>query len=152
MKKYLTSEGLKKIKKELEYLKKVKRKEIAQKLERCLSFGDLSENSEYFEAKEDQAFLEGRILELEELIRNAVVISQEKQKDWAQIGSTILVSSGGKREKFKIVGAEEANPLEGKISIESPLGKALINKTKGTIVEIVTPEGKKQYKILRINH
>ena len=150
MKKYLTPEGLKKIKRELEYFKNVKRKEIAKRLEKCLSFGDLTENSEYQETKEAQAFLEGRILELEDLINNAVIIPSEKQKDLAQVGSTILVSTDGKKEKFKIVGVEEANPLEGKISVDSPLGKALLNQTKGAIVKVTTPQGEVQYKILKI--
>ena len=148
-KEYLTFEGLEKLKKELEYLKTVKRKEIAQRLEKCLAFGDLTENAEYSEAKEAQAFLEGRILELEDLIRNAVIID-EKQKGSVQIGSTVLVSTDEKKEKFKIVGAEEANPLEGKISSDSPLGKTLLNKSKGAIVEVDTPQGKIQYKILKI--
>lgn len=151
MAEYLTHEGLKKLKKALEYLKKVKRKEIAERLEKCISFGDLTENSEYQETKEEQAFAEGRILELEDLIRNAVVVPEEKQqKVFAQIGSTILVSTGFRKEKFKIVGREEANPLEGKISIKSPLGKALLDKSKGAIVIVNTPKGKIEYKILMI--
>ena len=151
MKNYLTPEGLEKLKKELAYLKEIKRKEIAERLERCISFGDLSENSEYHETKEEQAFIEGRILELEDLIGNAVVVPEEKQqKTFAQVGSTILVSTGFQENKFKIVGAEEANPLEGKISINSPLGKALLNKSKGAIVMVNTPKGKAEYKILKI--
>lgn len=150
MEKYFTPEGLEKLKKELEYLKNVKRKELAQILEQCIAFGDLSENAGYHEAKEVQGFLEGRILELEELIRDAVIVSQEKHTGWVQIGSTILVKSGSDEEKFKIVGAEEANPLEGKISIDSPLGKAILNQPKGTVVEVNTPQGKVQYKILKI--
>lgn len=150
MKKYLTPEGLEKLKKELEYLKKEKRKEIAERLEKCLSFGDLAENSEYQETKEAQAFLEGRILELEDLIKNAVVVSEEKKSSFAQIGSTILVSAGFKKERFNIVGAEEASPLEGKISVDSPIGKAILNQPEGVVVEVNTPKGKVQYKILKI--
>lgn len=150
MKKYLTPEGLEKIKRELEYLKNVKRKEIAERLEKCLSFGDLAENSEYHETKEAQAFLEGRILELEDLISNAVIVSGEKRAALAQIGSTILVKAAMKKEKFKIVGAEEADPLEGKISVDSPLGKAILNQSKGAIIKVNTPKGKAQYKILKI--
>ena len=149
--KYLTPEGLKKLKEELAYLKNVKRKEITERLEKSLAFGDLTENTEYQEAKEAQAFVEGRILELEDLIKNAVVISPQRSVNMAQVGSTVLVSSGGfKREKLKIVGAEEANPLEGKISADSPIGKALLNQPEGMVVEIHTPQGKKQYKILKI--
>lgn len=146
----LTREGLEKLKKELDYLKAVKRKEIAERLEKCLAFGDLTENAEYHETKEEQAFVEGRILELEELIRNAVVVSGEKDKMYAQVGSTVLVSTGPQKEEFKIVGVEEANPLEGKISINSPLGKAFLNKSKGAVVEVQTPKGITQYKILKI--
>src|SRR3989338_4805792 len=119
MKEYLTQEGLEKLKMELEHLKSAKRKEIAERLEKCLAFGDLTENAEYHETKEDHAFIEGRILELEDLIRNAIVVAAEKQdKMYAQVGSTVLVSSGAQREEFKIVGAEEASPLEGKIRSE----------------------------------
>jgi transcription elongation factor GreA len=150
MEKYLTNEGLKKLKKELEYLKRVKRKEIAARLERAVAFEDLSENSEYLEAKEAQGFLEGRILELEDLISRAVVIPEEKNTGFVQIGSTILVDAGRQKEKFKIVGAEEANPLEGKISDSSPLGKALLNQPKGAVVEICTPQGRIRYKIIKI--
>lgn len=150
MEKYLTSEGLEKLKKELEHLKDVKRKEIAERLEKAISYGDLTENAEYHETKEAQAFLEGRILELEDLIVNAIVVPSEKKKGFAQIGSTILVKEGSDKEKFKIVGAEEADPLGGKISIDSPLGKAILNQTKGAIVQVITPQGKLQYKILKI--
>jgi len=151
MKKYLTKEGLGKLKQELDCLKEVKRKEIAERLEKCIAFGDLTENSEYQETKEEQAFVEGRILELENLINSAIVVDSEtSQKVYAQVGSTILVGSGWKKEKFKIVGAEEANPLEGKISIESPIGRAFLNQQKGDVVEVHTPEGTVQYKILKI--
>jgi len=150
MKKYLTPEGLEKIKKELEYLKTVKRKEIAERLEKSIAYGDLSENSEYQEAKEAQAFLEGRILELEDLIKNAVVVTKKKKSNLAQIGSVILISSGTKKEKVKLVGSEEANPLEGKISVDSPLGKALLNQPEGVVVEVDLPNGKRKYKILKI--
>lgn len=150
MEKYLTPEGLKKLKKEITYLKEVKRKEIAENLERCASFGDLSENSEYFEAKEAQAFLEGRIADLESLIESAVIVSDRGPKGSVQMGSTVLVDSQGAKEKFKIVGMSEASPLEGKISIDSPLGRAVLNQPEGVIIEISTPQGKTRYKILKI--
>lgn len=150
--KYLTREGLEKLKKELEYLKAQKRQEIAQRLEKCLAFGDLSENAEYHETKEEQAFVEGRILELEELIRNGTVVSEEKDnKMYAQVGSTVLVSSNSRKEEFKIVGAEEADPIAGKISVNSPLGQAFFNQPKGAIVEVKTPKGIQQYKIIKID-
>lgn len=146
----MTTEGLEKLKKELEYLKTVKRKEIAERLEKAIAYGDLTENAEYHETKEAQGFLEGRILELEDIINNAVVVPSAKKNGLAQIGSTILVKAGKEKENFKIVGAEEADPIEGKISADSPLGKALLDKTKGAIIEVATPEGKLQYKILKI--
>lgn len=151
MEKYLTPEGLEKLKTELTYLKDTKRKEISERLEKCISFGDLSENAEYHETKEAQAFLEGRILELEDMVKNAVVVAaDEKMRGYAQVGSTVLVKAGVQEEEFKIVGAEEANPLEGKISSESPLGKAVLNQPKGAIIQVSTPQGRLQYKILKI--
>ncbi len=150
MEKFFTSEGFEKLKKELNYLKEVKRKEIAERLEKAISYGDLAENAEYHETKEAQGFLEGRILELEDLASNAVIVSKERKNGLAQIGSTILVKAGQEKEKFKIVGAEEADPLIGKISIDSPLGRAILNQAKGAIVEVLTPQGKLQYKILKI--
>ncbi len=150
MTKYITKEGLEKLKKELEYLKTVKRKEIAERLEKAISFGDLSENAAYHEAKEAQAFLEGRILELQEAINNSAIISEEKKKDIVDIGSTVLLEQNGEKLKFQIVGAQEANPSEGKISNESPLGKALLNRKKDEIIEVETPSGKIKYKIKKI--
>ena len=151
MPEYLTLKGLEKLKKGLDYLKKVKRKEIVERLEKCTSSGEeLSENSEYLETKEEQGFLEGRILELEELIKEAVILPYKKHNGWAQIGSTILITNGRRKEKFTIVGAEEANSLKGKISINSPLGKAIFNKPKGSVIKIDTPRGRIQYKILKI--
>lgn len=150
MEKYITAGGLEKLKKELIYLKEIKRKEIAERLEKCISFGDLAENSEYHETKEAQGFLEGRILELEDLVKNAIIVPEETKNQFAQVGSTVLVKTGEATEEFKIVGAEEGNPLEGKISVDSPLGRALINQPKGVIVEINTPGGKMHYKIVKI--
>ncbi len=148
--KYLTPEGLRKLKEELKYLKEVKRKEIADRLEKCISFGDLAENSEYHETKEEQGFMEGRILELEELINDAIIMPGNVSKNVAQVGSTILVSNGAQKEKFKIVGSEEANPIEYKISADSPLGRAFVNQPKGVTVLVETPQGRVKYKILKI--
>mgnify|MGYP001103852068 CR=1 FL=1 len=150
MKKYLTPEGLEKLKKELEYLKTVKRREIAERLKHTASFGDLTENAAYLETKEAQGFLEGRILELENLIKSAKVIKKNKRNDIIQIGSTVILSSGIKKEKFQIVGVAETDPSEGKISADSPLGKALLDRKKGEVFEIETPQGKIKYKILKI--
>jgi len=156
MSEYLTKEGLEKLKKELQYLKEVKRREIAKRLKEAASQGDLSENFGYQQAKEDQAFLEGKILELENLIKSAIVIKKNEKTGWVQVGSTVILSPAekkflfGKKEKFQIVGAAEANPLEGKISAESPLGKALLNKPEGAIVTVEAPNGKVKYKIVKI--
>ncbi|MFH1575803.1 MAG: transcription elongation factor GreA, partial [Candidatus Nealsonbacteria bacterium] len=139
MEKCITAEGLEKLKKELAYLKEIKRKEIAERLEKCISFGDLAENSEYHETKEAQGFLEGRILELEDIVKNAVIVPEEIKNQFAQVGSTVLVKAGDDTQEFKIVGIEEADPIAGKISVDSPLGKALMNQPKGVIVEISTP-------------
>jgi len=151
---YISPEGLEKLKKELDYLKNTKRKEIVESLQRAIDFGDLSENSEYLEAKETQAFVEGRILELEAFIKEALILPKNRQGNSAQIGSTVLVSldstQKSDKEKFKIVGAEEANPLEGKISADSPFGKAILSKQKGSIVQVDTPRGKVYYRILGI--
>jgi transcription elongation factor GreA len=157
MKKYLTKESLEKIRKELEYLKTEKRKEIGEKLKVAISFGDLSENAAYQQAKEDQSFLEGRILELEQLIKNAEIVEKNHHTGWVQVGSIVYLHNLAEKkkffktsEKFEIVGAVEADPLAGKISVESPIGKALLNKPKGAIVEIETPQGKIKYKIAKI--
>lgn len=152
MTKYITTEGLEKLKKELEYLKTVKREEIRERLERAISFGDLTENAAYHEAKEAQGFLEGRILELEEIIRSAVIISNGNRKDIVNIGSLVILQRIQDKEKleFKIVGAQEASPTEGRISNESPLGSVLLNKKKGDVVEVEAPAGKTKYKILKI--
>jgi len=150
MEKYLTKEDLEKIKKELDYLKKVKRKEIAQRLKETSAMGDLTENSAYQEAKEAQGFLEGRILELENLIREAKIVEKIDGAKWVQIGSIVLLSSCKKKEKYKIVGTGQANPSKGEISIDSPLGKVLLDKPEGATVTVETPKGKIKYKIIRI--
>jgi len=147
---YLTPDGVKKLQEELNHLKNVRRKELAEQLERALSFGDISENAEFQEAKEEQAFVEGRILELQDILCTAKVYSPEPANGVVQIGSTVFVSSGRNKEKFHIVGEQEANPMEGKISSDSPLGQSILNQPKGTEVTVLTPEGKKIYKILGV--
>ncbi|MFC1789390.1 transcription elongation factor GreA [Patescibacteria group bacterium] len=150
MNKYLTLEGLEKLKKELEYLKKDGRKKIAERLKNAISFGDLSENADYEEAKEAQGFLEGRILELKEIIASAKIIEKGKSSN-ISIGSTVLLSSKGIKEKYQIVGSEEADILSGKISYQSPLGKVIFGKKKGESVIAKTPGGNIKYQILEIN-
>ncbi len=153
MEKCLTADGLEKLKKELELLKTVKRQEIAEALRYAISFGDLSENAAYTEAKEAQAFLEGRILELEDTIRNVKITDYNRGKinGQAVIGSVVLVESEKAKREFFIVCPNEAEPMEGKISSESPLGRALLGKRNGNVVEVFTPIGKVSYKILKIS-
>lgn len=151
MKKQITKETLAKLKEELEYLKKTKRKEMAERLKEAISFGDLRENAAYHEAKDSQGFLEGRIIELECVISNSIIIDL-KSSDKVIIGSKIVVTSDDGKDEFTIVSPIESNPLEGKISEDSPIGKSFIGKRKGDICETVTPSGEKlKYKIEEID-
>jgi len=166
--KYISAEGRKKLKKELEERRTIKRKEIAQRLEHAKDLGDLSENAEYAAAKEAQAFNEGRILELEEIIKEAALIrpSRKRQKQ-VEIGSIVEVklidqNSSVKgffaerqsrlqaRQTFTIVGFHEAEPGQGKISNESPLGQAFFGHQVGDIIEVETPKKRVKYKIIKI--
>ncbi|MCX6764693.1 MAG: transcription elongation factor GreA [Candidatus Nealsonbacteria bacterium] len=149
MPKYLTKEGLEKFKKELEESKTVKRKEISERLKHAASFGDLAENAAYHEAKEAQAFLEDRINELRKIISGAMVVENQKNGR-VQIGSSVTISSIDGEEKFQIVEHEEANSFAGKISFQSPLGKLLLGKLEGETVKFQTPQGKIDYKIIKI--
>lgn len=149
MVKYLTSEGLQKLKKELDHLKNVKRKEVAERIKYAASFGDISENAAYDEAKEAQAFVEGRIQELKEIISQAKIIKKENGGK-VGLGSIVQLKSNDEKEKFQIVGEEEIDIQQGKISHQSPLGKALLGKTKGEKIKIKTPNGSTEYKILKI--
>lgn len=149
MTKYLTPEGLEKLKKELDYLENVKRKEIAGKLNYAISFGDLRENAAYHQAREEQSFLEGRILKLKEVLSRAKVIKKDNT-GVVKIGSTVLVSSNGSTEKFVIVGPEETDIINGRISYKSPLGEMLLGKTKGNKVNINAPAGKTEYEIFEV--
>ncbi len=147
MSEYFSEEGLERLKQELEELKITKRHEIAARLEHAKSLGDLSENAEYQEAKEEQSLNESRIAELEEIVRNAVIIKKDVRSDTVQIGSTVSVRSDTGEESYTIVGSEEADPKTGKISNESPLGKAFLGKKAGETVEIKTPGGMFSYTI-----
>ena len=146
---YLTQEGLGKLKEELKSLVKVKRPELAQRIKSARDMGDISENSEYDAAREEQAFIEGRISELEEIVKNAVV-SSNSVKGIVSVGSKVTVHIDGDKEIFHIVGAPEANPAEKKISHESPLGSALLGKKVGDKFEVEAPVGKLNYTILKI--
>lgn len=149
-KEYISEEGLEKLKKQLEDLKTVKRQEITVRLEEAKKMGDLSENAEYTEAREAQEFNEREIAELEELVKKAVVIGKPKDKDEIQIGSTFVAKSHGKEHEFTIVGSEEADPVSGKISNESPLGKSFLGNKKGDEVKVKTPKGEVKYTIEKI--
>lgn len=148
---YLTKERLEELKKELEDLKFVKRIEVADHLKRAKEYGDLSENSEYVEAKEEQLKVESRIFELEEMLKKAVIIEKSSGGSTVQVGSHVRMLRGKEAFEYLIVGSNEANPAEGKISNESPIGRALLGKKVGEKVEVVTPAGGKVvYEVTKI--
>jgi transcription elongation factor GreA len=147
---YLTPEGAAKLKAELTELTGPRREDISKRLRSAIQMGDLSENADYHKAKEDQAFLEGRIQELEAVLRNAVII-EKTNSDVVTVGSTVTVQEPGfDPETYYMVGAKEADPRNGKISNESPIGKALLDHKVGDTVEAETPSGKLKLKILKI--
>lgn len=150
----LTSEGLEKLEKELEYLKTVKRQEVAAEIKVALGYGDLSENSEYDEAKNKQAQMEIRIVEIEAMLKNAKVIDQaEISTDTVSLGCTVTVYDVEFDEEihYNIVGSTEADPSNGKISDESPVGTALLGKKVGDVVEVPAPAGSIELKVIEIN-
>ena len=149
----MTYEGIKKLEEELEYLKTVRRKEITEKIKVALGYGDLSENSEYDEAKNDQAFNEGRIIQLENMLKNAVVVDEsEIPTDKVSVGSIVKVMDYEFDEEveYTIVGSAEADPMNFKISNESPVGSALLGKKVGDVVEVTVPSGVSKFEILEI--
>ncbi|MEW6724288.1 MAG: transcription elongation factor GreA [Bacillota bacterium] len=149
----LSLEGLRKFEQELEYLKSVKRREVAERIKQAREFGDISENSEYDDAKNEQAFIEGRILTLEKILRNAKLIDEvEVDPDVANIGSTVKLEDleTGEIEEYTLVSTSEANPAENRISDESPVGKGLMGQRVGQIVEVKVPAGTIKYKVLAI--
>lgn len=149
----LTIEGLAKLEDELDFLKSKKRAEIALRIKQALAFGDISENSEYDEAKNEQAFVEGRIVQIENILKTAKVIDDEDiQTDIVSVGCKVNLRDVelGDEVEYSIGGSAEADPINLKISNESPVGKALIGKTIGSIVDIVVPDGIIKYEILNI--
>jgi len=147
---YLTAEGEAKLQAELTDLTGPRREELAQRLRSAIQMGDLSENADYHKAKEDQAFLEGRIQELESILRSAVII-EKKKGDVVDVGTTVTIQEGDiDPEAFYVVGAKEADPRNGRISNESPIGSALMGHKVGDVVEAQTPDGKMKFKILKI--
>ena len=148
---YLTAEGAARLRKELDELKGPRRAEMADRLRKAVRQGDLSENADYISAKEQQAFLEGRIMELESVLRNATIVEQRGPSERVEIGNTVVVlEQDDTQTTFQIVGAKEANPRAGKISHESPIGKALLGKKVGQSAEATTPGGPLRFKILEI--
>ncbi|HXQ95846.1 MAG TPA: transcription elongation factor GreA [Candidatus Acidoferrales bacterium] len=147
---YLTRDGLEKLRAELDQLVNIRRAEVAARIHDAKEHGDLAENAEYEDAKNEQAFVEGRIQTLEALIRNAVLIDESHVTDHVQIGSTVVVDSPDGKESFHIVGSAEADPTAGRISNESPVGRALLGHRKGDKVVIHVPSGDFTYKIVSI--
>lgn len=149
----LTHEGLKKLEDELEQLKSVKRREVAERIKLAISYGDISENSEYEDAKNEQAFIEGRIMTLEKMLRNARLINEaEVDTHVVSIGSTVILKDIEFDDEvhYTIVGSAEANPGQNKISNESPVGKSLLGQSVGTVVDVNVPAGIIQFEILDI--
>lgn len=147
----ISQEGYNKISEELNYLTTVKRKEIAERIERAKDLGDLSENAEYSEAKDAQALNEGRVLELAGILKNVTVVANGGTKDEVVMGSKVTASSNGKEKQYTIVSFNEADPINGKISNESPLGVAFLHRKKGEQVDVETPRGLVKYKIIKID-
>jgi transcription elongation factor GreA len=147
---YLSRDGLQKLRAELDEMVNVRRPEVAQRIHDAKEHGDLTENAEYEDAKNEQAFVEGRIATLEALIKNATIISERHSGDHVQIGSTVVVKGPDEEERFTIVGSTEARPAEGRISNESPVGRALLGHKVGETVVVRVPAGDFSYKILKL--
>lgn len=151
-KKYLlTQEGLTKLSEELKHLINDRRKEVIERIREAAAHGDLSENADYAQAREEQSFIEGRIQEIEDMVKNAEIITASHQHSNVTIGSTVKVKIDGQEKTYTIVGSNEANPQEGKISNESLVGRALLGKKISDSVTVETPAGNKTYEITAIN-
>jgi transcription elongation factor GreA len=151
-KKYLlTHEGLTKLNEELKYLINEKRKEVIERIREAAAHGDLSENADYAQAREEQSFIEGRIQEIEDMIKNAEIITASTQTSSVSIGSTVTVKVNDEERTYTIVGSNEANPLEGKISNESLVGRSLLGKKLGDKVTVQTPAGAMEYEVAEIS-
>lgn len=148
---HLTPEGLEELKEELNNLVETKRPEVVERVARARDFGDLTENSEYHQARDELAFIDGRIEELEELLAKAKIIDDKKRRQTVDLGCTVTIIGNGKSQTYTIVGEWEADPNEKKISHKSPLGKALVGKKEGDQVEIEAPAGKILYTIKKIH-
>lgn len=153
MQHYLTPEGFQKLKEQLEHLKTVARKEVVERIATAKELGDLKENAEYAEAKEDQGMIEAKIAELEQSVKNAVILDEEKKKSanhHVTIGSTVVVECNGTSCAYMIVGTEEADPDQSKISYESPLGRAFMSKRAGDTALVTAPKGEFTYRIIEV--
>ncbi|MDT8902755.1 transcription elongation factor GreA [Anaeroselena agilis] len=149
----LTAEGLKKIEQKLDHLKSVRRRDVAERIKQAIEFGDISENSEYEDAKNEQAFIEGEIITLEKMLRNAKLIDEDEiSADVVTIGSTVVLKDleFGDELEYTIVGSAEADPTESRISNESPVGEAILGRKVGSIVEVNVPAGSLKYEIVDI--
>ena len=147
---YISRDGLENLRKELDELISLRRPEIAQRIHDAKEHGDLSENAEYEDAKNEQAFVEGRIQTLQALIKNATIIDEHHTNDHVQIGSTVKVDGPDGKQSFMIVGSTEARPTEGRISNESPVGRALLGRKKGETIQVQVPAGDLAYTIVSI--
>jgi len=149
----LTPEGLMNLEKELEYLRTIKRREVADRIKQAIEFGDITDNSEYEDAKNEQAFVEGRIATLEKMLRNARLIEgPDGDHDEVAVGSRVILKDLdlGDVEEYTIVGSAEANPSKQRISNESPVGRAVLGKAVGSVVEVLVPAGTVKYQVLQI--
>lgn len=147
----VTAAGFQKLKDELDYLQTTRRHEVAERLKEAISYGDLSENSEYQEAKEEQAFLEGKIIELEKTIKTVTIAKDDNRKTIIHLGTTCTVEANGEKKQIILVGATEAAPFENKFSNESPIGKAIFGAKKGDVVEVNAPKGIIKYTIVSLD-
>jgi len=149
---YLTREGYLKLKNELEYLKTVARKEVIERIANAKELGDLKENAEYAEAKDAQGLIESKIFELEATLKNTEIVDEGKpqKQSTVSIGSTVIIECAGKKCEYMIVGTEEADPEQAKISYESPLGRAFLNRRAGEKVMVKVPKGEFEYLIVEI--
>ncbi|MBU1165099.1 transcription elongation factor GreA [Patescibacteria group bacterium] len=151
MTQYISKEGLTKLMSELEELKNVKRKEVIERITKAKELGDLSENADYHDAKDEQGFIEGRIIELEHMIKNVVIVENNKKSDIVDIGHKVKILCEGSEREYEIVGSNEANPAEYKISNESPLGQAFLGSKVGDVVKVIVPKGEMECEILAIS-
>jgi transcription elongation factor GreA len=147
----LTEDGLKKLHEELKVLKEERRKEVIERIQEAISHGDLSENADYAQAKEEQAFIEGRIQEIEEMLKHAEIISHNRNLNFVSVGSTVHLKANGKEVSYTIVGSNEANPSAGKISNESLVGKSLLGAKVGQKVNVQTSVGTIEYEVVTIS-